>query len=410
MTVRSGSNTYTPVHEADLVAFVQDLTRVPSVNPPGGEGPVADLILPRLLELGFDARIVTTPSGRANVIGRYSTGRPGPTLLFNGHMDVLPAGSGWVREPFGGELDDGRIYGRGVLDMKAGLAAALFAVQAVIRSDANICGDILYTACADEVGGGYEGTGYLAKQGLIQADMAVICEPTGPDVFVAHRGALWADIEVTGKSAHGGRPWLGVNAISKAAKIIAALETELPPLFAERTHWCLPSPTLNIAIVEGGGKYNLVPDRCIIGLDRRLLPGETVTEALAQIRAVVERLRESEGGSFEVEVREKLSVEPAEMPTDAPIVVACQDAYRTVTGWESRISCTAGFEDGHFLINDLGIPTAMFGPYQPGPQGGDPQHTLSGGYDEHVEVEWLVRCIHVYEQLILDLLDPVEQS
>lgn len=405
----SQARAYTHIDVDDLVDFVQQLTRIPSVNPPGGEGPVAELIAQRLQRLGFDPQVVHTPSGRANVIGRYSSGRPGPTLLFNGHMDVLPAGNGWRRDPFGAELEDGKIYGRGVLDMKAGLAAALFAAQAVIESGAEINGDILYTACADEVGGGYEGTGYLASQGLIQADMAVICEPTGPDVFVAHRGALWADIEIVGKAAHGGRPWLGVNAISKAAKIVSALETELPPLFAKRTHWCLPSPTLNIAIVGGGGKYNLVPDTCTIGLDRRLLPGETHEEALEQIRAVLVGVRERDNDGFEFKLKQVLTIDPAEMPTDAPIVKACQSAYNKVTGAVSRIACTAGFEDGHFLINDLGIPTAMFGPYQPGPQGGDPQHTLSGGYDEHVQVDWLVKCIHVYQQLILDLLGAENQ-
>lgn len=401
---RSDSADPSSTNKEAVVEFLQRLVRERSVNPPGDEGPVAEIIAAKLKEIGFSVELIVTPEGRPNVVGTYDTNRPGPTLLFNGHMDVLPAGKGWSLDPFGAEIVDDRLYGRGSLDMKAGLATALFACEKVIREERPIHGRIVYTAVADEVGGGYQGTGYLARTGRISADAAIVCEPTGPDVRIAHRGALWLELEITGRSAHGGRPWLGVNAISKASKVIQALEAELPALFAQRqVHDCLPAPNFNLGLVSGGNKYNLVADSCKLGLDRRLMPGESVAKAIEEVREIAERVRDRDDEEFQVEVREVMSLEGAEISAEAPIVRACQAAYRAITGEAAGLGCTAGFEDAHFLINDLGIPTAMFGPYQPRPAG-DAQTTLSGGSEEHVQLQWLDTGVRVYARIIEDLL------
>ncbi|MEK9754393.1 MAG: M20/M25/M40 family metallo-hydrolase, partial [Rhodospirillaceae bacterium] len=229
------------IEENGLAAFLADLVRVPSVNPPGNEGPVAALIAARLGALGFDTRIVESAPGRPNVIARLAGTGGGPTLLFNGHMDVQPPGSRWTRDPFAATVEGRRLYGQGAMDMKAGLAAMIAVVLSsmvsvtICRGGRRMAGDIVVTAVADEVSGGHMGTGFLVREGLVKADMAVVCEPTGDAVRVAHRGALWLEIEVNGRSAHGGRPWLGVNALSKAARIITALEDELAPSLAHLT-------------------------------------------------------------------------------------------------------------------------------------------------------------------------------
>ncbi|HEY8370330.1 MAG TPA: M20 family metallopeptidase [Thermodesulfobacteriota bacterium] len=394
-----------PVASEELTAFLQALVRVPSVNPPGGEGPVAALVAAKLRDLGFDVRVVEAEPGRPNVIAhKGGTGR-GPTLLFNGHMDVQPAASGWTRDPFGAEIEGSRLYGRGSVDMKAGLAAMVFAADALERAGIRLAGDLVITAVADEVSGGHKGTGFLVRERLVSADMAVIGEPTGEQVNVCHRGALWVEIEVVGKSAHGGRPWLGVNAVSKMAKLIRAIESDLLPGLQSRTHPLVPPPTINFGTIAGGTKFNLVADRCVLQLDRRLVPGESIDSALREIEATCAAVRAADPEAWSYEVREVMRVTPGEISPDAPIVRACQRAFREVTGREAGIGATAGFEDAHFLL-DAGIPTAMFGPYRRKEEdpAGRPFFTTSGMADEFVDLRDVVTGAQVYARLALNLL------
>jgi succinyl-diaminopimelate desuccinylase len=383
--------------------FLQALVRIPSVNPPGGEGPVARLVLDRLQALGLDGRIVESAPGRANVVAHLAGSGRGPTLLLNGHMDVQPPAADWTRDPFAGERDGTRVYGQGVMDMKAGLAAMLFAVDAVRRTGTRLAGDLVLTAVADEVSGGHRGTGFLVREGLVRADVGVVCEPTGDAVRIAHRGALWLEIEVRGRSAHGGRPWLGVNAISKLARIMRALEDELLPRLATRTHPLVPAPTINLGTIRGGTKFNLVADRATLELDRRLVPGESLDAARAEIEAVCAAVQAEDRERFEYRVREVMRVAPAEIAPDAPVVEACRRAYRAVTGREAALAATAGFEDAHFLI-EAGIPTAMFGPYRRTAPDEPRFYSASGMPDEWVDLRDVATAAAIYARLILDLL------
>ncbi len=327
----------------------------------------------------------------------------GPTLLLNGHMDVQPPAADWTRDPFAGERDGTRVYGQGVMDMKAGLAAIVFAVDAVRRSGTRLGGDLLLTAVADEVSGGQRGTGFLVREGLVRADAAVVCEPTGDAVRIAHRGALWLEIEVRGRAAHGGRPWLGVNAISKLARIVRALEDELLPRLATRTHPLVPAPTINLGTIRGGTKFNLVADRATLELDRRLVPGESLDAARAEVEAVCAAVQAADREPFECRVREVMRVAPAEIAPDAPIVEACRRAHRAITGREAALAATAGFEDAHYLI-EAGIPTAMFGPYRRTAPDEPRFYSASGMPDEWVDLRDVATAAAIYARLILDLL------
>ena len=391
------------VDDRGLAAFLAELVQAPSVNPPGNEGPVAELIASKLGALGFETLTVESAPGRPNVIARLAGTGGGPTLLFNGHMDVQPPGNRWTREPFAATVEGRRLYGQGAMDMKAGLAAVIAAIESLCRAGRRMAGDIVVTAVADEVCGGHLGTGYLVREGLIKADMAVVCEPTGDAVRVAHRGALWLEIEVAGRSAHGGRPWLGVNALSKAARIITALEDELVPSLADRTHPLLPSPTINGGRLEGGTKVNLVADRAVFEIDRRLLPGEDANEAEAQVEALCAAIRAADGEDWSYRVRRLMHVTPGEIDPDAAIVRACIAAHQAVTGRPAAIASTAGFEDAHFLL-DAGIPTAMYGPYRRSEPGQDPHFTTSGMADESVDLDDVARAARIYAHLIVDLL------
>jgi len=386
-----------------LTAFLSELVRAPSVNPPGNEGPVAQLMATKLGSLGFETTIVEAAPARPSVIGRLPGAGDGPTLMFNGHMDVQPPGNHWSRDPFAAIVEGRRLYGQGSMDMKAGLTAIVFAVDALQRADHRLAGDVVVTAVADEVCGGHLGTGYLVAEGLVHADMAVVCEPTGDTVRVAHRGALWLEVTVSGKSAHGGRPWLGVNAVSKAARIIAAFEDELLPSLQDRTHPLLPAPTINIGGLMGGTKFNLVADLAVIQLDRRLVPGEDVDAAESEIAELCAALIAADSEDWSVEVKRVMHVTPGEIDPEAPIVKACRAAHRTVTGEDAAIGSTAGFEDAHFLL-DAGIPTAMYGPYRRTAANEDPHFTVSGMADESVDLDDVARAARIYAQLMIDLL------
>ena len=212
----------------------------------------------KLGTLGFETTIVEAAPGRPSVVARLAGAGGGPTLLFNGHMDVQPPGHQWTRDPFAAVVEGRRLYGQGAMDMKAGLAAIVFAVDSLQRAGRRLAGDVVITAVADEVCGGHLGTGHLVAEGLVRADMAVVCEPTGDTVRVTHRGALWLEIEVTGKSAHGGRPWLGVKAVSKAARIVTAIDPRVRLGLPARDE---DQSAMSIVVERGGELYSLLIDQ-----------------------------------------------------------------------------------------------------------------------------------------------------
>ena len=220
---------------------------------------------------------------------------------------------------------------------------------------------------------------------------------------VAHRGALWLEIEVMGKSAHGGRPWLGVNAVSKAARIVAAIEDELVPSLQHLTHPLLPAPTINIGSLEGGTKVNLVADRAVLQIDRRLLPGEDVKTAKSQVTRLCNGICAADSEDWSVEIRQIMHVTPGEVDPNSLIVRACQSAHAKITGTPALIGATAGFEDAHFLL-DAGIPTAMYGPYRRTDTGQDPHFTNSGMADECVNLKDVAQAAQIYAELMIDLL------
>ena len=395
------------INHAGVATFLADLIRIPSVNPPGNEEAVAALMTAKLSALGLETMTVEAAPGRPSVIGKLAGSGNGPTLLLNGHMDVQPPGHHWTRDPFAATIEGRRMYGQGAMDMKAGLAAIVYALEYLKDTGCCLAGDVIVTAVADEVCGGHLGTGYLVGEGLVHADIAVVCEPTGDTVRVAHRGALWLEIEVSGKSAHGGRPWLGVNAVSKVARIIAAIEDELVPSLQERTHSLLPAPTINIGSIEGGTKVNLVADHASIQIDRRMVPGEDADAAEAEVVNLCRAFCSADTEDWSVNVKRLMHVTPGEISADAPIVKACQSAHRTVTGEEAVIGSTAGFEDAHFLL-EAGIPTAMYGPYRRTESNEDPHFTSSGMADESVDLDDVARAARIYAQLMIDQLGEAE--
>ncbi len=255
----------------EVVALTQALIRIPTLNPPGDAyAPCAELIGERLKRRGFSIEYVRgegTPGDsdrypRMNVIARFEGARPGPCVHFNGHTDVVAVGAGWTVDPFGGEVRDGRVYGRGACDMKGGIAASIIAVEALIAECPDLIGALEISGTVDEESGGYGGVAHLAQRGYFskpRVDHVIIPEPLNVDrVCLGHRGVWWATIETKGRIAHGSMPFLGDSAIRHMAAVLDRFERELyPKIGAKRTTMPVVPPgarasTMNINAIHGG--------------------------------------------------------------------------------------------------------------------------------------------------------------
>src|SRR5439155_18115257 len=297
----------------EIVRFTGDLVRIPTINPPGeAYEPSARLIGDRLMRGGFEFEYIvaegrpehTSRYLRVNVVGGRRGSSRGPVVHLNGHIDVVPAGGGWTVDPFGGMIRDGRIYGRGVCDMKAGLAAAMFAVEAIQRANVQLPGTIEISGTVDEESGGFAGVAHLAECGRIargRTDYVIIPEPLNVDrICVGHRGVYWFELTTRGRIAHGSMPFLGVSAIDGMTEAIAAIRRELEPLLAKRITSMPVVPdrarhaTININAIEGGQPIDgiqtpCVADRCRAVFDRRFLIEEGFAAAKDEIVSLVRR-------------------------------------------------------------------------------------------------------------------------
>ncbi len=354
----------------ELVALTQDLIRIPTINPPGDfYQPCAELIGERLRRRGFEVaylRAEGTPGDsdrypRINVVARRESGRPGPCVHFNGHIDVVEPGAGWTVDPFGGQLKDGKVYGRGACDMKGGLAASIVAVEALIDSGIELPGTLEISGTADEESGGYGGVAWLAERGWFsppRVDHVIIPEPLNVDrVCIGHRGVWWAEIETKGRIAHGSMPFLGDSAIRHMSAVLERFERELYPALARR-HSQMPvapdgarTSSLNINSLHGGQGEGfdglpapLVADSCRMIIDRRFLIEESLDDVKGEVEGLLETLvRERPGFSYGL--RELFAVAPTMADRDGPVATATAEAIRRVLGRPAQFICSPGTYD-----------------------------------------------------------------
>jgi succinyl-diaminopimelate desuccinylase len=396
----------------EMVAFAQALVRIPTVNPPGDcYADCAALLEQRLSELGYAVELVpaegrsehTAAYPRINVIGALGSG--GPVLHFNGHYDVVPPGSGWSVDPFAAMLRDGRIYGRGTCDQKAGIAASLYAVEAVRRAGIALNGTVEQSATVDEESGGFAGVGYLCDVGRFSADRqryVVITEPLDPErVCIGHRGVYWFELTTLGRIGHGSMPGLAINAAEQMARLIEAIGRELRPKLRERESAAPvepPSaryPSINLNAVHAGQPLDVwqtpaVPDRCRAVFDRRFIHEETFEAVRAEIVDLLNR----QGVAYEL--RDLMRVDPllgsdrARLPREAS--AAIHDVLRV----EPRRVVSPGTYDQKHIVRRAGIDECIA--YGPG------RLVLAHQPDEHVAVDDLVAAAKVMALLVLRLL------
>lgn len=381
------------IRKKELVELTKRLVQIPTENPPGDEKGAVLFLKPILSKIGFNVKIYVSPKGRWNIIAERRWGKSGRTLIFNGHLDVVPSGdpSQWKYQPYGGKLEKGKIYGRGASDMKGGIASFIHAVSMLDRSNIRLDqGGIILHLVSDEESHGHQGMGFLTQKGVIRGDAVLVGEPTSLDLVICQKGALWLRISTFGKSAHGSRPHSGVNAIEKMMKLIAQLNS----VSFDEEHPLLGKPTLNIGTIKGGTKINIVPDRCEIELDRRMLPSETKEEVLKEIEKIL-ALLQSQDYLFQYRMEEIDFAEPSEIDSEEKIVRIGVEAVKEVMRERPRIKGFSGFTDARFYINQCHLPTLIFGP-----GGVDQSHTTN----ESVEVDALVKASHIYGLIILNYL------
>ncbi len=360
----------------EAALFAAELIRVPSVNPPGDAyRECAELLGVRLEADGFETEYIQGPGSdpqrpKVNVLGLRRGRRARPALHLNGHLDVVPPGDGWTVNPFGGEISDGWLYGRGAADMKAGLAAAVFAAEAVRRSGVCLNGTLEISGTVDEESGGHAGVGHLAQIGRITGrttDYVIIPEPFSPTrICIGHRGVLWFRILVRGRIAHGSMPFLGVSAIDAAAEAALGLREALGDLVTELP--VVPEgarrPTLNVNSIAGGQVIEglgasgdgagqglpspCVADECELVVDRRYLLEEGADTVRTQVHEVLSGV-ESRRPGVRFEVEEVLSVEPTSTPDDCRLVESLSRGIEAATGQPADLVASPGtYDHKHF--------------------------------------------------------------
>lgn len=359
--------------QADLISLTQDLIRIPTLNPPGEfYRDICVYLENRLKRIGFSVELLRatgTPGDsekypRWNVIARREGAHSGDCVHFNSHIDVVEVGKGWSVDPFGGELKDGKIYGRGACDMKGGLATSIIAVEAFLEVWPDFSGAIEISGTADEETGGFGGVAYLAEKGYFSPERVqhvIIPEPLNKDrICLGHRGVFWAEIETHGRIAHGSMPFLGDCAVRHMGAVMTEMEASLfPALAAKRTDMPVvpegaKQSTMNINSFHGGQAEPekwftglpspVVPDSAKMIVDRRFLLEENIEDVEAEIRAVLEKVK-SERPNFTYDMREIHSVIPTMTDKDAPIVTTVSAAIEAVLGKKPQYVVSPGTYD-----------------------------------------------------------------
>lgn len=410
----------------DLIALTQDLIRIPTVNPPGNNyREICDYLARRLSNHGYAVELIRAEGKpgdsdkypRWNVVARREGTQPGETVHFNSHHDVVETGSGWTVDPFGGELKDGRIYGRGTCDMKGGLAASIIAAEVFADIFPDYGGAIEISGTADEETGGFGGVAYLAEKGYFspqRVQHVIIPEPLNKDrICLGHRGVWWAEIETFGRIAHGSMPFLGDSAIRHMAEVLRQFEDVLYPALSLK-HTAMPvvppgarQSTMNINSMHGGqaepeGGFTGFPAPVVahsarIVIDRRYLIEESPAAVRQEVVDLLERMKVERQG-FSYEIRDLWTIPPTMTEKDAPVVRSVAKAIGEVMGVSPEYVVSPGTYDQKH-IDRIGLLKNCIA-YGPGIL------DLAHQPDEWIGVDDMLDSAKVMALTLLDLLGP----
>ena len=386
------------VDHGAVVELTRRLVRIPSVNREGErEGKVAALVAEVMVGFGWDPMIDQVAPGRPNVVVRVEGGLPGPTLMFEGHTDVVTEGdsSAWTVDPFGGDVIDGRLYGRGSADMKGGVAAMIHAVRAVELAGP-FPGTIVLAVLCDEEGMMSGAKAFVAAGHGDGVDGVIVCEPEGGEVCTTQKGAIRLRVDAQGKMAHGAMPHEGRNPIGALALVVAALgdlEVELQEKHGEHPHLGFPYVTPSVFDAGSLPQLNVIPSDGVLAIDVRTVPGLDHSALLDRVHAELATVSSSTGVDLILTVIDDRP--PTETPQDHPVVQALVAAHRQVTGEDPVIGGVPGTTDGTILHRDGGLDVVVYGP------GGK---WIAHQADEYVELDDLTAAADVYAVAALEFL------
>ena len=378
----------------DAVKLTQELIRIPSHKyVENRESDVAEFIYDYCKNKGLEVEFQTVEGKRRNVIAKLRGNGTGKNLIFNGHTDTVPPYEMTI-EPFSAEIKDGYVLGRGSNDMKGAVACMITAMVNIKNKGKILGGDIILTAAVGEEEKS-DGTERVVKSG-ITADGAIVGEPANYGYALGHRGLEWLEIRIEGKIAHGGIPELGINAISKAAKLIRKIEESLMPKLKERQNeWMGPS-VMNFGLIKGGTQPSSVADSCIIQIDRRYLPEENVESVIKEYQDIIDEIK-AQDPEFKAEIirmdsnlMEEFDHAPLIAQPDSEIAKTVYNVLKDFNNKEPNIEKRRGWTDAGVLSTYGKIPTAVTGP-------GDLKY--SHAKDEKIPVVDLVNYVEIYTKI-----------
>jgi acetylornithine deacetylase/succinyl-diaminopimelate desuccinylase family protein len=340
-----------------LVDLLAEIVSIPTAYPPGETTALAALLAPKLENLGYNVGVHAERPGLENIVASIGSGAP--HLVFNAHVDTVEVGerSNWRTDPFALTEEDDRLYGLGSSNCKGSAAVHLWLAEEIARRGGPRRGTVTFTFVTDEESLGPHGMAYLRKAGLVRPDLLCLGAPTSNALITSERGVMWVGIETTGRAAHAGAPETGDNAIERMLRLLAHLEQGLFPAIRRRKDGATRS-TYNVGQFHGGSNTNVVPSRCRVEVDRRLLPSETVEGAYAEFVAALESSGEPRD-SWRIELMR--GTNGFASSRDGLLVSSLSEAVSAVIGSPAKFVDAVGASDGRWFADD-GIEIVNFGP------------------------------------------------
>ena len=374
------------VNAHEVATLIQELVQIPTLNPPGLEKAGAEFICQRLQQWGVEAALVPGPyEDRPQVWGRVDGGGKGPTLVLNGHMDVVPEGdvTQWTYPPFEGRIVDGRVYGRGSSDMKGGLAAMMTTARILNEMKERLRGTLILQFAAGEETAD-PGTKHLLSSQGMTGDYGIVLEPTGLRVATAEKGLAWFRVTLQGRPVHGSVAEQGINAIEKAMRFITEIK-DYNQRISRRAHPLVGCAKCSVTMIRGGTKENVIPESCWMILDRRINPEEGVDSVEDEIRSLLNRLA-SRDNDFKYDLERTTVYDSAEIPTDAFLARVVRGHATRIGGVSDEPYGTLFSTDVRNLIKDAGMEAITFGPGEP-----NQPHT----FNESIAIDDVTTCIKI---------------
>ena len=383
--------------EEEIVDIISDLVNIPSYKGiENQETQVAEYICNIFEKEGIESEVIHVRDGRCNVIGKIKGVGKGKTLLLTGHTDTVPPYD--MEDPFEVKERDGKLFGRGVVDMKGPLACMIYAMIGIKRANVKLEGDIIFAGVIDEEEKSLGTIDLLERK--IKADAAIVGEPSNLDISVAHRGLEWFELSFHGKTVHGGKQKEGINAILKASNFIQRVEEKLIPKIEKETHPLIGTSSMNYGKIDGGTQPSTVAGDCSLQIDRRWVPGIKYSDVIKEYEDIIAELaKEDKEFKCTLKVMDSSLMkdgyvhEAMEIDLDHPIIENVIDKTQRVYGKKPELTYFTAWSDGGLLSSYGEIPTIVFAP-------GDLETAHSK--DEQIEINQILPATLIYALIAIE--------